>query len=102
MTKRKRHMAHLSTTAVPRQHCPACTAPVEACTGIGIDDPKPARPFVGAWVLCWECGTINRFDEALTLRLATREELDASPALIRLLQAKVRQERPAPRRGLFQ
>jgi hypothetical protein len=99
--KRKRR-ARTTTTRIPDQPCPACGAPTSAATGVDLEHPlAPARPEAGSWVVCIDCGTINVFDEARALRLATREELREAPALVRRMRDWVRRDRPS-RRGFFQ
>ena len=100
--KRKPRKVLVDSRRIARQLCPACSAPLDAITGIELDRSRGrVEPLPGVYVVCIDCGTINVFDDALRVRLVTRDELRDVPPIVRSLSLAVRRDRPS-RRGFFQ
>lgn len=85
-------MSDITHHEVPRGHCPTCRTELEAATGIDRDEP----PSPGDITVCFYCGAIARFDQALHLSEVDPEEkrrlMDESPTLRRVVTELHRRE----------
>ena len=69
--------------------CPHCGRPADGGTVCGIGQQPALNPKPGDYAMCLYCGTLNRYDNELKLRLLTkrdRRQLMRDPRLRETLQ----------------
>lgn len=63
--------------------CPKCAGRIDAATGVDGTTGETGRwmPTPGAWAMCVHCSALLRYDDTLTPKLGTREELGVFAAM---------------------
>ncbi len=82
---------------IPICPCPKCGSPNDAATSCDETDPdQKARPVPGDLSVCIGCASIQQFQEDLSLKIITMDELvadDDTKFQVARLQQKIRQHR---------
>jgi DNA-directed RNA polymerase subunit RPC12/RpoP len=84
------------TTGTPNNLCPHCGHHIEAATSFEGKTPTPDT----AVSLCISCGSILRFNQDLTVRLASVDEIEdlmsdaTARRVVQRLQAEIRRRGP--------
>ena len=82
-------MPNAATFKLPTSHCPHCQTKLDGATALQNSVPNP-----GDVSICIECGEVNVFDEAMKLRVPTKQEQQEFPwAMIRRAQGLIQQTR---------
>jgi hypothetical protein len=54
--------------------CPHCRRSADGATDVEIGQQPPLNPKPGDYAICLYCGTLNRYDNELKLRLLTKRD----------------------------
>jgi hypothetical protein len=85
---------------IPLQGCPTCGYQVDAATLVQklLPQPQVKRPRPGDFSVCFSCGEMLRFTDAMTLRICDLNDMvGLTPRLgayLSMVQNAVRKERP--------